>query len=118
MRTGLSSGSSPESIGGTRAARRDRHESGGARRGGYLWTPGGDPRGWGSGGGGWPRASCSQAALKVLHLRRRPGRCGGGPLSAMRGLERDRRLVAQGGMQALVVVDLVEEVADVTLGLA
>jgi hypothetical protein len=33
-----------ESIGGTRALRSDPHESDGAMRGGYLWTPVGDPR--------------------------------------------------------------------------
>ena len=36
--------SSPKSIGGTRALRSDPHESGGAMRGGCLWTLGGDPR--------------------------------------------------------------------------
>ena len=38
------SGSSPESTGGTRALRSDPHESGAAMRGGFLWTPGDDPR--------------------------------------------------------------------------
>ena len=32
------------STGGTRALRSDRHESDGAMRGGYLWTPVGQPR--------------------------------------------------------------------------
>jgi len=38
------SGSSTESIGGTRASRSDRHESDAAMRGGCLWTPVVDPR--------------------------------------------------------------------------
>src|SRR6266478_4386417 len=38
-------GSSTESIGGPRALRSDRHESDAAMRGGYLWTPVGEPGG-------------------------------------------------------------------------
>ena len=43
--TSRGGGSSTESIGGPRASRSDRHESGAAMRGGYLWTPVDEPGG-------------------------------------------------------------------------
>ena len=50
----LSSGSSAESTGRTRASRSERHESDAAMRGGYLWAPVGELRGgvWGGGQSG------------------------------------------------------------------